>query len=179
MSVSSFTGSLLTSPFLRSDIIEGDKGNNVPRYPISTESCQQADGTRVIVAQVYQISFKGPRFQTLTYCDMIPIVSTVIGIGRILLGLAHTIVHLAKAVFDKSHRDVHLQEAALGAYNFTRGVIETVPGIGNAMIAIFDLFRIRQARIEWENALQSNLAPLQANINAGINMRPDQEQRGP
>lgn len=67
----------------------------------------------------------------LNICGYIPGVSTLTGAGRSLLGTVHTIVHLASAMFDSKNRSDHLAEAALGGKNMLRGLVETVPVIGN------------------------------------------------
>lgn len=68
----------------------------------------------------------------------IPVVSTVTGLARALLGVIHSIVHLVSAIFDAKNRDHHLQEAKLGGYNIGRGVIEMIPIIGNIVCFVKD-----------------------------------------
>src|SRR5690349_17346812 len=55
-----------------------------------------------------------------------PVISTISGIARALLGIVHIIVHLACAVFSAS-REYHLSQARLGASNVLRGAGESVP----------------------------------------------------
>lgn len=82
------------------------------------------------------------RLNTLGY---IPVVSTISGLGRTLLGLVHTIVHLACSIFSKN-RDFHLEEAKLGAKNIGRGLVEAIPVIGNITMLIVD--RVRMTKFE-------------------------------
>src|ERR1700722_1949448 len=70
----------------------------------------------------------------------IPGVSTITGLGRSLLGIVHTIAHLACAIFSKN-RWGHLQEAGIGFKNIVRGVIEAIPIIGNITIGAIDCCR--------------------------------------
>jgi hypothetical protein len=70
----------------------------------------------------------------------LPIVSTVTGLGRSLLGLAHTIAHLVIAIFTRKGH--HLREAGLGAQNFGRGLVEMVPFLGNAAMLFNDVRRV-------------------------------------
>jgi len=69
----------------------------------------------------------------------IPIVSTITGCARALLGIIHSIVHLASAIFDSKNRDHHLQEAKLGGYNIGRGIVEMIPVVGNIILLVKDL----------------------------------------
>lgn len=64
---------------------------------------------------------------TLNNLGHIPIVSTFSGIGRILLAIVHTIVHLVCAIFDAANRDAHLAEAYLGLKHIARGGLELIP----------------------------------------------------
>src|ERR1700722_18020208 len=77
---------------------------------------------------------------TLNKLGYIPGVSTITGLGRSLLGIVHTIAHLACAIFSKNQSD-HLQEAGLGLKNIVRGVIEAIPIIGNITIGAIDCCR--------------------------------------
>jgi hypothetical protein len=79
----------------------------------------------------------------LNLLGYIPVVSTITGLGRALLGLVHTIVHLACSIFSKN-RDHHLEEAKLGAKNIGRGLIEAIPVIGNITMFIVDLKRMNK-----------------------------------
>lgn len=65
----------------------------------------------------------------------IPLVSTVIGIPRAFLGLAYAIKHLACAFFS-NYKIVHTKKAAVGIENFGRGLLATVPVIGNYILLI-------------------------------------------
>jgi hypothetical protein len=71
----------------------------------------------------------------------LPVVSTISGLSRALLGLVHTIGHLACSIFSKN-KEHHLQEAKLGAKNIKRGLIETFPIIGNITLFINDQIRL-------------------------------------
>jgi hypothetical protein len=68
-----------------------------------------------------------------------PIVSTITGCARALLGIIHSIVHLASAIFDSKNRDHHLQEAKLGGYNIGRGIVEMIPVVGSTILLVKDL----------------------------------------
>lgn len=61
-----------------------------------------------------------------------PLVSTVIGIPRALLGAAYAIKHLACAFFS-NNKIVHTKKAEVGIKNFGRGLIATAPVIGNLL----------------------------------------------
>ncbi len=80
------------------------------------------------------------KLNTLGY---IPVVSTITGLGRALLGIVHTIVHLVCAIFPKN-REHHLQEASLGAKNIGRGLVEAIPVIGNITMVVVDLLRMNK-----------------------------------
>lgn len=73
----------------------------------------------------------------------IPVVSTITGLGRALLGLVHTIVHLSCSIFSKN-REHHLKEAKLGAKNIGRGLVEAIPVIGNITMYIVDQKRMNK-----------------------------------
>ena len=75
------------------------------------------------------------RLNTLGY---IPLVSTITGCCRALLGIIHAIVHLVVAIFSKDTA-YHLGQAALGGRNIARGLIEMVPIIGNVALLGRDL----------------------------------------
>ena len=79
----------------------------------------------------------------------IPGVSTITGLGRSLLGIVHTIVHLAASVFSEKKGE-HLQEAGLGLKNIARGCVEVVPVAGNLIMYVIDSLRIIKAE---ENAI--------------------------
>ena len=85
----------------------------------------------------------GSKSCKLNRLGYLPVVSTISGLGRTLLGVVHTIVHLACAVFSQN-RAHHLQEASLGAKNIGRGVIETIPLIGNITMIAVDLYRMEK-----------------------------------
>lgn len=85
--------------------------------------------------------FIGSSACRLNFMGYIPVVSTITGLGRALLGLVHTIVHLACSIFSKN-RDHHLGEAKLGAKNIGRGLVEAIPVIGNITMVIVDQVRV-------------------------------------
>lgn len=85
----------------------------------------------------------GSTLARLNFWGYVPGVSFFTGLGRALLGIVHTIVHLACAIFSKN-RGHHLEEAKLGAKNIGRGVIEAIPFIGNITMYIVDLLRINK-----------------------------------
>lgn len=77
-------------------------------------------------------------WNTLGY---IPVVSTLTGCCRALLGIIHSIGHLASAIFSAVNRSSHLQEAKLGSMNFGRGLIEILPCVGNLTTYLIDKMR--------------------------------------
>ncbi len=77
----------------------------------------------------------------LNVCGYIPVLSTVTGFSRSLLGVVHTIVHLVNAIFDAKNRLEHFEEAELGAINIGRGLIEMVPIAGNITMLTVDILR--------------------------------------
>lgn len=77
---------------------------------------------------------------TMNALGCIPVVSTITGLTRALLGLVYTINHLARSAFNQ-HRQYHLQEAKLGAKNIKTGLIESLPIIGNITMYIIYLKR--------------------------------------
>lgn len=83
-------------------------------------------------------------------------VSTITGLGRVLLSLVHTIVHLASAIFDARNRSEHLEEASLGAINFARGWIEMIPVVGNIAMFVADLVRSTQFLDEVNEIITKN-----------------------
>ena len=103
-------------------------------------SFQRPDIETIVVKE------KGKDLDTDTgYCSSnvlgyLPVVSTITGLGRTLLGIVHTIVHLACSIFSKN-RDHHFQEVSLGAKNIGRGLIEAIPIIGNITMFIVDIFK--------------------------------------
>ncbi len=85
----------------------------------------------------------------------IPGVSIISGTARALLGLVHTIVHLATAIFDRKNCNEHLQESLFGVKNIVRGAVETVPFAGNVICYLYDKFRIKSADQKFAVRLQS------------------------
>jgi len=95
-----------------------------------------------------------------------PVVSTITGIGRILLGIVHTIVHLACAIFTTGKlRQHHLEEAALGAKHIVRGLVESIAIIGNILLVIYDAKRCDKLgqQIEQNKTAYNHYAALFAN----------------
>lgn len=87
-------------------------------------------------------SFKiGSTPRKLNILGYIPGASTITGLGRALLGVVHTIVHLAFSIFNE-HRAYHLEEAKLGAKNIARELIEAIPVIGNITMFLVDMRRL-------------------------------------
>lgn len=147
----SITGNILTGPFLRPDITEPTHQKVLKSEPTHQTSLEvyEPDGeccievtSKSVPAQ--KITISGLKLNWLNKCGMIPGVSTVTGLGRSFLGLLHTIVHLAKAIFDTKNRREHLSEAALGFYNLGRGIVEAIPVLGNSLVIIFDLCRLEK-----------------------------------
>lgn len=73
----------------------------------------------------------------------IPVVSTVTGSARTILGLVHAVVHAVCLIFS-ADRDHHYPQVILGAKNIGRGLVETIPVIGNIILAVIDLFRCQE-----------------------------------
>jgi hypothetical protein len=116
----SATGNLLTGSIQRPD----------------TVTCRFSDKTaRRNISSTYSTNC------TLNRLGYKPIVSTITGLGRALLGLVHTIVHLVCAIFSKNKAH-HIQEAKLGAKNIARGLIEAIPIIGNITMFVVDYLRM-------------------------------------
>lgn len=101
---------------------------------------------------------------SLNRCGRKFLVSTVTGLGRILMGLIHTIVHLAKAIlFDRSNQKFHLHQAQLGLYHIGRGLVEMFPGAGNLAIIKYDDSRIKKLKEEHQRDAQTLLDAYSAN----------------
>src|ERR1700722_1527513 len=102
------------------------------------------------IATVIILFTRGPRTASvnckLNRVGFIPIVSTITGGGRALLGIVHTIGHLACAIFAKK-QGAHLQEAWFGAKNIGRGLIEAMPIIGNITMFVIDRLRIKKHEV--------------------------------
>lgn len=150
----SVTGSFLTGPFHRPDITDPnnlnlDKTEGITVDDLTLTERMGPSGMPIFrlekkptIVQQQTFTLNGPRLNWLNICGFIPGVSTVTGIGRAFVALVHTVAHLAKAIFEKQNRKEHLTEAALGFYNFGRGVIEAVPLLGNFVVITFDLCRL-------------------------------------
>lgn len=94
---------------------------------------------------------------TLNILGYIPVVSTFSGIGRSLLGIVHSVVHLACAIFSQN-RTHHLSEAKLGAKNIVRGLVEAIPVIGNITLLIVDVMRMKHYQKMAEECIKKNEA---------------------
>lgn len=107
-------------------------------------SIQRPDITTIICKQnkrFSSITLIGTTNCRLNRLGYIPFVSTITGLGRALLGIVHTIIHLACAIFSKNRKH-HLREAKLGLKNIARGLVEAIPIIGNITMYVVDKFRI-------------------------------------
>ena len=131
MSIFSATGGLLPGSYQRPDFV------------IVTN----ADFGR---AEYYYLPCK------LNQLGYIPLVSTITGLIRTLLGIIHTIVHLVSAIFDRENRISHLKESILGAKNIVRGIIETTPILGNLAMFIVDTIRKKKCMALHNPPLFSN-----------------------
>jgi len=87
-----------------------------------------------------------------------PVMSTITGLGRALLGIIHTIVHLVSAIFDRQNQAQHVQESTLGAKNIARGIVEAIPIAGNLAMYITDEIRIHKFIDMDEERRESNRA---------------------
>lgn len=112
-------------------------------------SMQRPDTVTFIFSETKNIGFASTKeLVGSTNCKLnqlgyIPVVSIITGLGRLLLAIIHTIVHLVCAIFSKN-REHHLQEASLGAKNIVRGLVEVIPIIGNITMFVVDLLRINK-----------------------------------
>jgi hypothetical protein len=104
-----------------------------------TGSKQRPDITTIAIVKpgIRNIRSDSSMLNCLGY---LPVISTISGLSRALLGTVHTIGHLACAIFSK-HKEHHLQEAKLGLKNIGRGLIEAIPIIGNITMLIIDIQR--------------------------------------
>jgi len=165
----SITGSFLTGPFLRPDITDPNdlklvKTENITRDGLTISENNEPDGHVTLTikkepkpARQDTLTYSGLKLNWLNICGIIPGVSTVTGIGRAFLGLVHTIVHLAKAVFDKQNRNEHLNEAALGFYNLARGITEAIPVLGNLVVGIFDIYRLNKQQNAYDAKMKAQI----------------------
>lgn len=65
----------------------------------------------------------------------VPVVSTFLGVGRVLTGAAYAIKHLAIAIFHQEKKE-HLEKAFVGLKNIGIGALEVIPIIGNMAMLI-------------------------------------------
>ncbi len=88
--------------------------------------------------------FTRSKICTLNKLGYKPGISTITGIGRALLGIIHTIVHLACFIFSK-HKEHHSGEVKIGVKNIIRGLVEAVPVIGNLTMFYIDKFNKKKS----------------------------------
>lgn len=131
----SATGSLLTGSQLRPDI-----------YTISIN--EKAPFGRSTKRLAYH--------SILNKLGYIPLVSTVTGLGRAHLGMIHSIVHLAIAIFNPKNRVHHFEEAKLGGINLGRGLVEVVPVFGNITTSVVDMVRAKKFGKQAEAIIAKN-----------------------
>lgn len=114
-------------------------------------SIQRPDIVTIVFTQDHKYVHRSSECwqNTLGY---IPVVSTVTGLTRALLGLVHTIAHLACSIFTKN-RDHHLQEAKLGAKNIGIGLVEAIPFIGNIRMFFVNQERLSKFEIMAEQQM--------------------------
>ena len=117
---------ILTGPFLRPDITDPNdlqiNSHAIPVKGLSYTEQTTANGNDVLIliknedkpGLQHVLTYSGLKIYWLNQCGFIPVLSTVTGFGRTLLGLVHTIYHLAGAIFDCPNRTGHLWEAGLG-----------------------------------------------------------------
>lgn len=158
--VSPFTGTFLSGPFLRLDVTDPSLNPIIKTEPVTSrkmrtyEDANDVGEIKGYNVEIYvetvdaptQFNFDSPTLSWFSLCDLIPLASIASGTPKAVLGLMHTIAHLAQAIFDKQNRYEHLKEAGLGFYNVVRGTIAVVPLFGNGIVAAFDVYRIYQAR---------------------------------
>jgi hypothetical protein len=133
----SVTGDILTGSIERPDLItfvytEVDK--NITKYSLDISSS----------------------INKLNKLGYIPGVSTITGLVRSLLGVVHTIIHLACSILS-ANRGWHLKEAKLGARNIGRGVFETIPIIGNITMFIRDSARMSECERIAKKQVEKNV----------------------
>ncbi len=129
----SATGNLLPGSRARPDLV-----NLASCQYNAVDNAQEESGASICSISITTINCP------LNKAGYVPGLSTVTGLARALLGIVHTIVHLAAAIFDLQNRALHLEEAALGGKNIVRGLIEMTPIIGNIAVGIFDMKRVEK-----------------------------------
>lgn len=72
----------------------------------------------------------------------IPVISTVTGLYRMLVGLALLVKSVACAIFDSKNAIQHRTEMAIAYLNIVRGFFELIPVIGNLFVLNLDLSRM-------------------------------------
>lgn len=104
------------------------------------------------------------RSAMLNILGYVPVISTISGCCRVLLGIIHTIVHLVAAIFKASHRKDHLQEALLGVRNIVRGIVEMVPVVGNITCLTYDGVKMKRQNALGEEYKKNNAEKCQNNF---------------
>lgn len=81
-------------------------------------------------------------FSPLNILGYIPVLSTITGLYRTLVGLAYLIKSLACAIFDAPSRKLHVEGIKIAAANIGRGLLEMIPVIGNLFVINIDASRM-------------------------------------
>lgn len=68
-------------------------------------------------------------------------VSISTGAALAFLGVVHTVIHLAQAVFDSKNCQLHLDQAKIGSKCILKGVIGMIPIAGNLTLFIKDFIQ--------------------------------------
>lgn len=123
-------------------------------YTIATKKLTSQSTSLVFISE--NSNRLGSTLCTFNKLGYIPGISTVTGCGRALLGIVHSIVHLASAVFDSKNRAKHLEEAKLGGKNIARGLIEMIPVIGNITMCVVDWRRTIKFEKQAEEVMKQN-----------------------
>lgn len=71
----------------------------------------------------------------------VPLVSTVTGAGRCILGSAYALYHGGGYLIDAKDRCYRWREFKTGMYNASRGLIEALPFLGNTLTILYDYRR--------------------------------------
>lgn len=80
----------------------------------------------------------------LNNLGIIPIVSTVTGAYRTLVGVAYLIKSLACFILDAQNQDQHKEGLKIAAASIGRGLLEMIPVIGNLFTINIDVSRMMQ-----------------------------------
>ncbi len=90
-------------------------------------------------------------------CGILPIVSTITGGARTIIGLAHIVNYLAYFIFDGKNRSNHLKEIGLGGRNIAKGLAEMLPIIGNIFMVIINVNEISNLEHQIRKLVSENL----------------------